>query len=465
MADRTFRRGGVLMNDWQDAEQHVEKAHEAYEAGRWDEAESELRRALALNPTHPEWLFNLGLTLSAAGRVADAAEAFQNSFEAGEDPHAAIMTGVSQMRAGQIDGSIEWFEKAARLDPSSSESFVHRIEAYRQLGEHEQAELMFYMAQQVDASSPDAFVALADSLLDRRQHERAVWCLREAAKANPEFPGVQGRLADAYAATGRNERARQLYLRELRRDPGDVETLLNLGTLLVVMNRLVEAGEKFRRVLEIQPDHAEAHFELADLAQRQGLAAEAIAQFDVVLRLDPDFPGARRRMARLLQQRAKTEDRAAADALLRREVANFRTRPSGFEADELSELGELLLDAGMTGDGVRILRELVSRRPEEAAARHLLSVALLRSGEREAGMEEARTVLRLESRFVPAMHNLAMACMQDKQWRRARYWLRQARRIDTDDPSIRRLSLLLKMHAIAEVAVWATGLFVRRRPR
>src|SRR5688572_30376168 len=106
---------GVQMNDWHDAEQHVEKAHEAYEAGRWDEAESELRRALAVNPSHPEWLFNLGLTLSAAGRVSDAAEAFQSSFEAGEDPHAAIMAGVSRMRAGHVEGSIEWFEKAAKL--------------------------------------------------------------------------------------------------------------------------------------------------------------------------------------------------------------------------------------------------------------------------------------------------------------------------------------------------------------
>jgi tetratricopeptide (TPR) repeat protein len=453
------------MNDWHDAEQHVEKAHEAYEAGRWDEAESELRRALALNPSHPEWLFNLGLTLTAAGRIEDAAEAFQSSFEAGEDPHAAIMTGVSRMRAGQVEGSIQWFERATKLDPLSPEGFVHRIEAYRQLGQHDQAEVMFYMAQQVDAASPEAFVALADSLLDRKQYERAAWCLREAAKVDADFPGVQGRLADAYAATGRNERARQLYLRELRRDPGDIETLLSLGALLVTMNRLVDAGEKFRRVLEIQPDHAEAHFELADLAQRQGISAEAITQFDVVLRLDPDFPGARRRLARLLQQRARTEDRAAADALLRREVANFRSRPESFEGADLTELGELLLDAGMTGDAVRILRELVARQAEDAEARHLLSVALLRTGEREAGMEEARTVLRLESRFVPAMHNLAMACMQDRQWRRARYWLRQARRIDTDDPSIRRLALLLKLHAIAEVAVWMSGLFVRRRPR
>jgi len=451
------------MNDWQDAEQHVEKAHEAYEAGRLEEAESELRRALALNPNQAEWLFNLGLTLTAAGRVADAADAFQSSFESGEDPHAAIMTGVSRMRAGQPEQSIDWFEKAQKLDPSAPESFIHRIEAYRQLGQHDQAELMFYLAQQVDSASPDAHVALADSLLDRRQFEKAVWCLREAAKADPEMPGVQGRLADAYAATGRNERARQLYLRELRRDPGDIDTLLRLGTLLVEMNRFVEAGEKFRRVLEIQPDHAEAHFELADLAEHQGIAAEAITQFDVVLRLDPEYPAARRRLARLLQKRARPDDKGTSDTLLRRELVALRQRPETFAPGDVADLGELLLDAGMAGDAARVLRDLVSRRPEDAMPHHLLSVALFRSGERDAGIEEARTVLRLESRYVPAMHNLAMGYLQDRQWRRARYWLRQARRLDGDDASLRRLSLLLKLHALAEAAGWVWRFLARRR--
>lgn len=453
------------MNDWHEAEQHVERAHEAYEAGRWDEAESELRRALALNPHQAEWLFNLGLTLNAAGRSADAADAFQNAFEAGEDPNAAIMTGVSRMRAGQPELSIDWFEKAQKLEPAGVASFVHRIEAYAQLGQHDQAELMFYMAQQVDASSPEAYLALADSLLDRRQFEKSVWCLREAAKLDPELPGVQGRLADAYAATGRHERARQLYLRELRRDPGDSETLLRLGRLLVGMNRFVEAGEKFRRVLEIQPDHAEAHFDLADLAERQNLSAEAIAQFDVVLRLDPEFPGARRRMARLLQQRARPDDRGASESLLRRDLGAYRNTPQAFEPDEIRELGELLLDAGMAVDAVSVLRDLQQQRPEDAASHHLLSVALLRSGKREEGMETARRVLLLESKYVPAMHNLAVASMQDRQWRRARYWLRQARRVDPDDSSIRRLSLMLKLHAIAEAGDWVLRIFIRRRPR
>ena len=54
------------MSDWLDAEHHAERAFDLFERGRWAEAESELRRALELNPEQAEWHFNLGLTLEAS---------------------------------------------------------------------------------------------------------------------------------------------------------------------------------------------------------------------------------------------------------------------------------------------------------------------------------------------------------------------------------------------------------------
>ena len=40
------------MNDWMDAEQRVERAHEFYESGRWEDALRELRAALEINPNN-----------------------------------------------------------------------------------------------------------------------------------------------------------------------------------------------------------------------------------------------------------------------------------------------------------------------------------------------------------------------------------------------------------------------------
>lgn len=457
------------MNDWIDAESHVEKAHQLYEDGRWDEAESELREALSLNPYRAEWHFNLGLTLEAAGRFEQAVRAFTDCQNLeNEDPHVMLCLGVNLLRCDRPGEAIPWLEKAEKADPGSAMPFVHRIQAYARLGDHEQAEVMFYMAQQINPKDAQAFVNLADSLLDRGLHEKAVWCLREAANLDPAMPGIHARLAEAYAATGRAERARQLYLRELRNNPGDINTLLDLGCLLTDMNRPQEAGEKFRRVLEMESDNPDAHYHLADLAERQGQSDSALEQFNVVLRLDAAFPGVRRRIAALLLTRKRPQALAEAREHLASELAETESHADRYRPIDLADLGRTLLDAGMYTEARRLLANLSERCPEDPHTQHLFSVAQFQLGERAEGIETCRRVLRIDPKFVPAMHNVAVAYVYERQWSKARYWVRQALLVDPDDAALRRLRLKLRLHTVAEALGLVFGplfsAFTRRRP-
>lgn len=449
------------MNDWMDAEHHVERAHELYDAGRWDEAETELRRALFLNPFQAEWHFNLGLTLEAAGRHTDAASAFERCFElhsddAERDANSALLVGVNLLRSGQAAAALPWLDRAAEIEPASVSPFVHRVEALGELGRHEEAEEAFYLGQQIDDDHAELYAAMAGVLSGRGDHERSVWCLREAARLDPDLPRVRALLARAYAESGRLERARQLYVRELRDDPGDVDTLLDLGELLMDMHRLTEAGEKFRRVLEIEPDHPDAHHLLGELAEREGRTADALVQYDVVLRLDPVYPGARRRLAKVMLDRGREEDLPRVRDLLRRE---FREAASDSKAapDEFEELGRLMLDSGVAPDAIKAYRELLTRQPGSHRGHHGMSVALLEVGRIADGIDEARRALALQPRFVPAMHNLALAHLREHRWVRARYWVRQALRIEPDDPALRRLRLKLRLHSVLGLGAWIAG--------
>ena len=38
------------MSDWQEAERRIERAHDLYERGKWEEALFELKRAIEINP-------------------------------------------------------------------------------------------------------------------------------------------------------------------------------------------------------------------------------------------------------------------------------------------------------------------------------------------------------------------------------------------------------------------------------
>jgi len=463
------------MNDWVDAENHVERAHEHYDAGRWDEAENELRQALSLNPYQPEWFFNLALTLEAAGRYQAAADAFMGCYKLHQehdqpDANSALLAGLNLVRVSKPEEALIWFDSALAIEPMRIAIYVHRIEALTDLGRHAQAEESFYLAQQIDPDHGELYAVMADSLLASDHNERAVWCLREAARLDPDLPRVQARLAKAYSISGRLERARQLYLRELRVDPGDVDTLLDLGELLLDMHRYTDAGEKFRRVLELESDQPDAHFLLGELAEIEQRVADALVHYDVVQRLDKSYPGVRRRLARVLFLRDREEDLPRIRDLLlfeqramhssertRRLVDEQPTRSPKEIVDrneDLDELGRLLLDAEMVNESISVYTEMIELCPSNHRAHHGLSVALLEAGEIDNGITAAKKTLEYQPRFIPAMHNLALAYLRQGQWIRARYWVRQASRVDADDPSLRRLRLKLRFHTTLSVMTW-----------
>lgn len=485
------------MGDWFEAERHVERAHEFYELGRWDDAETELRSALSLNPYQGEWYFNLGLTLEAAGRSAEAAEAFASCYELQpEDPATALLVATNLVRAGEAERALTWIDSAA-ADADNPDVDVQRIQALTTLGRHDEAEVAFYVAQERHPSHAELYASMADSLLDRSLHDKAVWCLREAAKLDPDLPRVEARLAEAYAATGRQERARQLYLRELRRDPGDIDTLLDLGELLTDMNRGDEAAEKFRRVLELEPDNAEAHAAIGRIAKDRGDLDHAVTAFDLALRLDPEDTAARDELSEALLQRGSPADRDRA-AILLIERANEITadnvrassgpspRPdarAGRDADgggsskagrdhasrldEILHIVRLLLEARRPAVAVRLLTSDAASEPADGRhahrveRRHLLALAFFESGQTDRGIAESRRTLELDPRFVPAMHNIAVAHLRRDEWVRARAWVRRALECAPHDPDVRRLRSAMNIRAAWHIA--RAGLRLARR--
>ncbi len=441
------------MNEWQDAEQHVERAHELYELGRWDEAECALRKALEVNPYQAEWHFNLGLTLAAAGRSESALEAFTRSHRLGDglEVHACLEISALLLDTDRSEEAKPWLEEALRREPECADAHVQLIDVHALASRHEEAELHFYLALQLDPDNASAYSTLAESLIDQRKLQQAMWCLQEASKLDPSLPRLYARMAHVCTLMGRLERARQLYLREIRLNPGDADSMVDLGRLLVDMHRVVEAGEKFRRALELVPDHLDAHLSLGELAADEGDRSLAAKHFRVVAKLDPTFGGVRRRLARVYLDLNADRETRLAQVLARQEFAAIRRLQDDAAFDDVQELAELLLDLKLTHEARLAAELLVRLRPSDATGHHLLSVAVFAGGSTRVGIEAARRAVRLRPDFVPPMHNLAVAHLRRGEVRRARYWVRHGLTIDADDPGLRRLRTHLRVQAIRSV--------------
>src|SRR5690242_3110245 len=119
------------MNDWNDAEERVEKAHELFEQRRWQEALDELRAAIAINPYNSSWFFNIGLTLDELQRYDEALKAYEEAVEIDpDDVQAMNHLGVDLCRVGRYERALGTFERIEQIEPDFEPAYCNRIIAY-----------------------------------------------------------------------------------------------------------------------------------------------------------------------------------------------------------------------------------------------------------------------------------------------------------------------------------------------
>jgi Tfp pilus assembly protein PilF len=359
------------MNDWDDADRHAERAERYYRAGQWERALHELQEALEHRPEEGDWHYGLGLTLEAMKRYDEAAEAFGEALRLrGEDVGGLLHQGVDLIRAGQPRPALDVLARVNELDPAEPLGYVHRVLALVLLGEHDEAEVMFYLARQATGRSCDheqadpapetpdrqaraiAYEYLAQSRLLQDDETRAEWCWQETLRLDPTHPEANRSLAVLYRQQGEFGPARRHYRRQLRLDPDQIETRLEFGELLLARHRLAEATKQFREVLDRDPTVAPAHLRLGDLAVINGYYAAAADRYEHARQLDPGLPGVYLGLARLA---LRQDEPVAARAWLKQEL-----QLEGQNAEQVVDLGELLVEADLPHETVRLLTPLLN---------------------------------------------------------------------------------------------------------
>ncbi|HIN09158.1 MAG TPA: tetratricopeptide repeat protein, partial [Phycisphaerales bacterium] len=157
------------MNQWQEAEQYVDRALEMFERGRWVEAEVELRKALQIDPDQGDWHFNLGLTLERTGRDAEALSSFEQASRLlAESMDPQLAAGVACLRLCRFDDAITWLNGVVDSDPSIEQAWAMLVDSHASNEDHEAAETTFYLAQDaLPDPSASVLVAMSGSLLSR----------------------------------------------------------------------------------------------------------------------------------------------------------------------------------------------------------------------------------------------------------------------------------------------------------
>jgi superkiller protein 3 len=245
-------------------ETHLGKGYDALKNDRYDEAVTEFRAALALDPTLVQRArFPLAVALFEMHKPEEARREFEEvRREIGDHPNLAYYLGRLDLDGGDYKGAIQNLTQAVAKPPFPDTAYY----------------LGFACFKQGDLNSAKKW-------------------LKEAAKASPRDSRVQYQLGVVYRKLGREDEARKALalskeLRErdnnesqLRRecaekleqgprdeahalcdqlyDPDNTERLTTLGTLYGQHGDPEKALQSFRRAAELAPQSPQTQYNLA----------------------------------------------------------------------------------------------------------------------------------------------------------------------------------------------------------
>jgi tetratricopeptide (TPR) repeat protein len=203
----------------------------------------------------------INLVLGAGGAVSKEAAAKNAELK------KAFEDGIAASKAGNYDGAIAAFQKAAEVSPQCYDCYYNIAYMHSQKKEYDKAEEAYKKAIELKSDYVDAYNGLANIYNAQRKFEQAA----EASKKAMEIGGTLG------AAGGGG---------------GSADALFNQGVILWNAGKIADAKKQFEATIAAKPDHAEAHYQLGMALVNEGNLPGAATEFETYLKLAPEGPNA-----------------------------------------------------------------------------------------------------------------------------------------------------------------------------
>jgi tetratricopeptide (TPR) repeat protein len=210
-------------------------ARACYSAGRYDEALQAARTELAHHPRTMacDARHLAGMALYRMGRVEEGITEIRRAIAA--DPskgmaYARLATIYNEM--GQLENAVEPYVQAVERLPNYNPALVALGNVYVRLKRFDEARRVFGRALANNAYEVPALLGLADIDMAEGRYDQAAATLESLLAWMPENTQARSNLGVCYAMLGRRSDAIAAYRQVLKRDAAATSAALNLAALL-----------------------------------------------------------------------------------------------------------------------------------------------------------------------------------------------------------------------------------------
>ena len=358
-----------------------------------NEAVSELKRALELNPRQYEVRFELIAAYREMRNLPEAAaqvDVLQDSRPT--DPRVFYVTALLDTDRNDLAAAEKNFNEAIRRDPSLYGAYQDLGLAYAKAGRWEDARRTFAELANRQPTSIEAAYFHALSLYNAGRSAEAETEVRRTLRLDAGAVEGHTLLGIILASKGNaNTEAAESLSQAVALNPNSFDAQFYLGRVQYALKDYVAAIGSFRAAVKLRPAHSEARFFLGTVLELTGDSEAAMAEYRELLKNDPDSVMGQLGSGALLVKQGKIDDALIS---LRRAV---QLGPKEFEAHWA--LGRALMIKEQFTEAVSEFEKAVALAPTRSDAHYQFGLALRRVGRTEEANREFATVERLNREF------------------------------------------------------------------
>ncbi len=214
---------------------------------------------------------------------------------------AANAMGNAEVRAGNLDRAVGYYEQAIESDPTSAEAWFNLARVYEMRGEPSMALSCCQKSLEFRPGYQKAVHTLARLLVDLGEFDAAVELLEQQMTSMPNDFVAGKQLASIYVKQGALDDAITQYQKVIALKPDDVESLTRLAAVWGQQGNWEQAVEVLAQAAQLASDEADNWFNLGTAQLNSGQADRAVVSFRQALKIRPEDEAAAEQLTRALE--------------------------------------------------------------------------------------------------------------------------------------------------------------------